>query len=805
MNQKTKAFNWQNIKPVAILVAICIVVAAILGGINAITKKVISSRNDAAITESLTKVMEGGQFNSEPDTLRPGAPKTISKVYTEKTGMGAVVVIVTNKGYTGKNIGFTVGISTDGKITGMEITENAESIVPAELKPGGSYGDHYVGAEADDIADLTTGATVAFTESAIKNALKDAFDYLSGAEAPEEEALPRPETEIESLAKTLYGEGADNLQVSTPEDTDYVKRIYKENGKTPYVAYAYSISQYGTPEFELLILVGEDGKIKSVDKLLWKVSDAAPDWGYNPPSDDEVDTLFGSLVDKDSDTITDVDIVTGATNTAGKLRDAAAEALAQYVPAMPKLEAEVEALAKTFYGEGADNLVVSVPENTDFVKRIYKENDKSSFVAYAFSISQYGTPEFELLILVGEDGKIAAVEKIIWKVSDAAPDWGYNPPSDDEVDALFDSLVDKNKDTISSVDIETGATNTAGKLRDAAEEALELYSYEIPREISEIEAFAKELYGDEEATLECTELEGYDYAALKFKEADKKSYVAYCYSISQYGTPEFEFLVLVGEDGKIAAVKTILWKVSDAKPEWGYNPPSEDEVATFFESFVGKNDSSVSDVDIETGATNTAGNVRDAVIEALGLFKPEIPRDVSEIEAFAKELYGNSSATLEYTQLGNDYEYAGLIFKENGKKSYVVYSYSISQYGTPEFEFLVLVGEDGKIAAVKTILWKVSDAKPEWGYNPPSDDEVAALFESFVGKDASTAAGVDVQTGATNTASKLRDAVVEAIEIGGEAVKQSNAPRIVGIAILAIGVVAITAYMIENKKRRAGK
>ena len=124
MNQKTKAFNWQNIKPVAILVAICIVVAAILGGINAITKKVISSRNDAAITESLTKVMEGGQFNSEPDTLRPSAPKTISKVYTEKTGMGAVVVIVTNKGYTGKNIGFTVGISTDGKITGMEITEN---------------------------------------------------------------------------------------------------------------------------------------------------------------------------------------------------------------------------------------------------------------------------------------------------------------------------------------------------------------------------------------------------------------------------------------------------------------------------------------------------------------------------------------------------------------------------------------------------------------------------------------------------------------------------------------------------------
>ena len=158
----------KNLMPVIVLTAICIAVAALLAAVNALTKPIIDDRNNSAISESLGKVMEGGKFDSEPDELKDGAPKTISKVFTEKNGMGTVVVLVTNKGYTGKNIGITVGIGSDGKITGMEITQNEESIVPSELKPGGSYGEHYVGAGADDIPELETGATVKFTENAKK-------------------------------------------------------------------------------------------------------------------------------------------------------------------------------------------------------------------------------------------------------------------------------------------------------------------------------------------------------------------------------------------------------------------------------------------------------------------------------------------------------------------------------------------------------------------------------------------------------------------------------------------------------------
>ncbi len=316
----------KNLMPVIVLTAICIIVAALLGLVNYFTEPEIRDRNEKEIQASLTKVMPDGLFNAEPDELENGAPKTITKVYTEKSGKGTVVVLETNKGYTGKPIGLTVGIDGNGKITGMVITRNEESIVPAELMPGGTYGNHYVGISAKELPELSTGATVVFTESAIKGAIRDAFVYLGfEKELPD---LPRKEAEITSLAKEFYGEGAEKLESYTAKGTTYLKRFYKEDGKSSYVAYAFAYSpQYGTPEFEVLVHVDENGTITNIKKVLWKVSDPKPEWGYIPPTDAEVDALFNSFIGTGVGSAGSVDVECGATNTSNRLRDAIVEAV----------------------------------------------------------------------------------------------------------------------------------------------------------------------------------------------------------------------------------------------------------------------------------------------------------------------------------------------------------------------------------------------------------------------------------------------------------------------------------------------
>ena len=463
----------KNLMPVIVLTAICIIVAALLGAINAITEPEIEERNEAAISASLSQAMPGGQFNSEPDELKEGAPATITKVYTEKNGKGTVLVLVTNKGYTGKNIGLTVGIDAEGKITGLQITQNEESIVPPELKPNGSYGNHYVGVGVDEVPELVTGASVVFTEGAIKGAINDAFVYLGFAESLPE--LPREESEIEEMAKALYGEGAENLESQTPGNCDYVKRIYKEGGKDSYVAYAFVYSQYKAPEFEFLVHVDENGTIKAINKILWKVSDPKPEWGYNPPSDAEVEAFFNSFIGKNAATVTSVDIVTGATNTAGRVREAFAESLEFISPAIPREISEIEALAKALYGNPNANLECTELEGFRYARLLFRESGNSSYVAYALVYSpNYGTPELEFLVHVGEDGTIKAIDKLLWKVSDPKPEWGYNPPSEAEVDAFFESFVGKTASNVMSVDISTGATNTSGRARDAMLETLEI-------------------------------------------------------------------------------------------------------------------------------------------------------------------------------------------------------------------------------------------------------------------------------------------------------------------------------------------
>lgn len=192
----------KNLMPIIVLTAICLVVAALLGAVNYFTAPKIAERNEQAILKSLEKAMPGGEFNAEPDLLPENAPETISRAYTEKNGKGAVIVLLTKEGYTGNPIGITVGISAEGKITGMEITRNEESIVPGELKPGGSYGKHFFDKEADEVVDVVTGATVEYTEGAIKGALIDAFAYLGFEVATPE--LPREESE-KSLTPRIIG------------------------------------------------------------------------------------------------------------------------------------------------------------------------------------------------------------------------------------------------------------------------------------------------------------------------------------------------------------------------------------------------------------------------------------------------------------------------------------------------------------------------------------------------------------------------------------------------------------------------
>ena len=491
----------------------------------------------------------------------------------------------------------------------------------------------YNGKSSADLApEIYSGATLTSNGvySAVKAAL-DAYTVANGGElapAPEEPAEPEePQTPEEpeaddprilALAEALVPNSLGFTRLSIGEEK-YLTALYEENSGKGYVAHVLVMSENyaDTVESEALIHIGNDGKIKGINRLVWKTSDAG--FGYTPPSLDAVDAFYDRLYGTGASTVGGVELVTNATNTSTNVVTSFKEALdaaAEYiVAALPTPEAELLSKAKDLIGNtlGFENVT---PEGTQYVRRLYKDKDGNGYVAYVVVISEsYGTVESEALIHIGNDGKIQRMYRLVFKTSDAG--YGYVPPELSAVNNFYASLPGNGFSTIEGVDLISGATNTSANVIKSFREALKLTDELLSRDrlasISTVKALAEALVG-EGADLEAVALGETDYVKAIYKDKGGKGYVAHVVVISEsYGTVESEALIHITEAGRIKDLQRLNWKTSEAM--YGYVPPSQDKVDAFYEALDGVGSTSIKSVDLVSGATNTSTNVVKSVKE----------------------------------------------------------------------------------------------------------------------------------------------------------------------------------------------
>lgn len=470
----SKIFKKQNIMPVIVLTVICIIIAAVLGVANMFTKDKIADNEAEKVYGSLKVVIDGENF----ETLQKpaGTPSSVVDMYKVTDNGGNLVghaITMKVQGYASE-ISLTVGVDKDGNVTKAVVTSQAESHGKAGMA---NYTDNFTGVAKDavDSVDTFSGATISST--AIKNAIVTAVKVAMGT--AEEEKPLRTDEELMALVKALVAKDVAITDV-TPEDMKSVKRIYKA-GEEGYVAYTVVMSSYGGAETETLIFIDSDGKIKDYNKLVWKTSDltVTPTYSYYPPSEEVVNAFYESLIGKKTSEISalkNTELVSNATNTSTKLRDAIVEAMTEIdvFIANDKIlsDEELIAAAKAIIGKDVELKDVT-PKDTKYVKRIYDAGDEG-YVVYTLVISaRYRTPETETLLHVGKDGKIKNVNKLIFKTSDAA--WGYVPPTTDVVDEFYGKLVGMSiSDLIAleNADLVSNATSTSTSLRLAIYEGL---------------------------------------------------------------------------------------------------------------------------------------------------------------------------------------------------------------------------------------------------------------------------------------------------------------------------------------------
>ena len=165
-----KSFN-EIIKPVLVLVCICLVVTALLAYINSVTSPIIAKAEQEKTEQAMSEVL------AEADGFNPlkieNLPERVTEVYSAQNGSGYVFMLTT-KGYGG-DMKLICGMKADGTIEQCKTLSHAETSGLGSKTAEDPYRNQYSGKNADTLSevDAITGATISST--AYKNAIEDAF------------------------------------------------------------------------------------------------------------------------------------------------------------------------------------------------------------------------------------------------------------------------------------------------------------------------------------------------------------------------------------------------------------------------------------------------------------------------------------------------------------------------------------------------------------------------------------------------------------------------------------------------------
>jgi len=443
----------KNIMPVAVLTAICVAVAALLGLVNVFTDPVIKEMEAQKVYDSFRVVLDG---TFEEVEIPEGAASTVTAVYkvTEGDALKGHVVTLTTKGYAG-DISLTVGVGADGKITKAVITNQSETHGKSGMS---TYTDAYAGLGATEAAgvDTFTGATVSST--AIKGAIVDAVNAITGSsvEAPEGDGgsaeqkpaitSPKSDSEVIAIAGELIP-GATGFTEDTETQKPYnLIKLYKVEGEGGYAAYIVVPGAYVPVATEAVLYINNDGDIEGIRLLTWTV-------GHGVGAGDFANRFIG----KDVWHIGEVELVSGATGTSADFQAAVAEALNAITAKLDMTDKKLYELADEMIPGARGFEKIELPTDApETLKALLREKGDKGYVAYVLTTGWGGIVATEALVYFDRWGEIKDVNLLTWTVGH-----GYEPGS------FPQSFIGRTEKDIDEVELITGATGTSGDLKTA--------------------------------------------------------------------------------------------------------------------------------------------------------------------------------------------------------------------------------------------------------------------------------------------------------------------------------------------------
>jgi len=456
----------KNIMPVVVLTVICVIVAALLGGVNELTKGKIKENALKKEQASLIEVLPGAStFEEIKVTAELNLPSTVKSAYKEASGKGHVLIMATSTSYSSEDMTISVGVSPEGKVTGVKLTNYKES------KDFGkeTYPQKYVGTTAATYEDVEVVSGVTYSSNAFKAAIGDAISaaaalssetsavldspVLLSAYASEE--LPKTDAQLIALMEEM-AEGVTFTEAAIPTDAPAtLKKLYTASSGG-YMAYIVVSGQYVPVATEGLVYIDRNGDIKNLNLLSWIVG-----------HDVAAGNFATEFVGKDVWHMDEVELVSGATTTANDFYNAVNEALELVTDILGTRDDSFSDLILEMIPDAKEVKQVKLSDSApSTLNALYKESSGKGYVAHIIVPGQYVPIATEALVYIGELGAVKDIKLLKWIVGHGVE------PGD-----FAEGFIGSSKNTVDSVELVSAATTTSADFRRAVSDTI---NYLVP-------------------------------------------------------------------------------------------------------------------------------------------------------------------------------------------------------------------------------------------------------------------------------------------------------------------------------------
>lgn len=226
------------IKPIIVLVLICLVASFLLAGVFQLTDPIIKEREAETMANALSSVLPKASSFTKLENIK--LEESVTEVYEADNGSG-IVCTTECKSKQGGKIKMMIGIDSFGQLNGISVINHNETAGLGDKALAEDYLKNYYGISSiNDITSVDALSGVTKTSNCVKDSCKTAINQFINYSKNSNPSMEKTTEEKLAAARVEFFPDVDSFTKLTVELDEGIDSVYQAADNKGYLFYLIS-------------------------------------------------------------------------------------------------------------------------------------------------------------------------------------------------------------------------------------------------------------------------------------------------------------------------------------------------------------------------------------------------------------------------------------------------------------------------------------------------------------------------------------------------------------------------------------